>query len=102
MCGAPAGTAATSAGATARLPRPRHYLVNELEAIGYVERVPDPADGRAKLVRPTAKGRAGVEEARRAATEIERDIAELMGEQRLEELKALLTELHEKLWPPAA
>src|SRR5689334_191806 len=35
------------------------YLVNELEALGYVERVPDPKDGRAKMVVATARGRAG-------------------------------------------
>jgi len=33
-------------------------LVAHLEAHGYVERVPDPADRRAKLVRTTARGRA--------------------------------------------
>jgi DNA-binding MarR family transcriptional regulator len=32
--------------------------VDELEALGYVERRPDPEDRRAKLVVPTARGRA--------------------------------------------
>src|SRR5512141_2412477 len=32
-------------------------LVDELQAAGYLERRPDPRDGRAKLVRPTRKGR---------------------------------------------
>ena len=75
------------------------YLVNELERVGYVERVPDPADGRAKLVRPTAKGRAAVDEARAIAAEIERDIAGLIGAERLQELKGLLADLHDALWP---
>jgi DNA-binding MarR family transcriptional regulator len=33
-------------------------LVAELVELGYFERVADPSDGRAKLIRPTAKGRA--------------------------------------------
>jgi DNA-binding MarR family transcriptional regulator len=33
-------------------------LVDELEALGYVTRTPDPADRRAKLVVPTPRGRA--------------------------------------------
>ena len=33
-------------------------LVDDLEALGYVERIPDPCDGRAKIVRLTAKKRA--------------------------------------------
>ena len=33
-------------------------LVAHLEQYGYVERIPDPADGRAKLVRATIRGRA--------------------------------------------
>ena len=32
------------------------YLVNDLERLGYVERIADPTDGRAKLVRLTARG----------------------------------------------
>jgi DNA-binding MarR family transcriptional regulator len=33
-------------------------LVAHLEAQGYVERIPDPNDGRAELVRTTTRGRA--------------------------------------------
>src|ERR671920_964421 len=33
------------------------FLVEQLEAAGYVERVPDPRDGRARLVRLTARAR---------------------------------------------
>jgi DNA-binding MarR family transcriptional regulator len=33
-------------------------MVDELTRHGYLERVPDPADGRARLIRPTARGRA--------------------------------------------
>jgi DNA-binding MarR family transcriptional regulator len=32
-------------------------LVNELQSLGYLERQPDPADGRAKLIYPTPRGR---------------------------------------------
>ncbi|WP_280499269.1 MarR family transcriptional regulator, partial [Nocardia cyriacigeorgica] len=35
------------------------FLVDQLERAGYVERVPDPTDGRARLVRLSARGRAG-------------------------------------------
>src|SRR3954469_8658075 len=59
------------------------YLVNELEALGYVERAADAADGRAKLVRATARGHAAVSEAHRAAADIERGWTALIGEQRM-------------------
>src|SRR3954465_9282392 len=71
------------------------YLVNELEALGYVERIPDPQDGRAKLVMAHARGRAGGEEARRVAAEIERDWTALIGAKRMRELRELLGELHD-------
>ena len=41
-------------------------VVDDLEARGYVRRVPDPADARAKLVRLTAEGRRCATEFRRA------------------------------------
>src|SRR2546423_9522709 len=46
-------------------------LVDDLEERGYVRRVPDPEDGRAKIVRLTAKGRNYVAEARRAMAGVE-------------------------------
>jgi DNA-binding MarR family transcriptional regulator len=76
------------------------YLVNDLEQLGYVERVADPDDGRAKLVRLTKKGDAAVAEARRVAAEIEREWSKLVGAEKLAQLKALLAELHDALWPP--
>jgi DNA-binding MarR family transcriptional regulator len=77
------------------------YLVDELERLGYVERVADPDDGRAKLVRPTPRGHAAVAEARQAAAAIERDWAVLLGEERMAQLRAGLEALHDALWPPA-
>jgi DNA-binding MarR family transcriptional regulator len=46
-------------------------LVNDLQSLGYLERRPDPTDGRAKLIHPTAKGRALLEAAGRRVAEIE-------------------------------
>ena len=46
-------------------------LVNELQDAGYLERRPDASDGRAKLIFPTAKGRALLDEAGRVVAEIE-------------------------------
>jgi DNA-binding MarR family transcriptional regulator len=75
------------------------YLVNELERLGYVERVPDPADGRAKLVRPTERGHAAVAEARRVAAELEAEWTALIGRERMAGLRAGLEALHGALWP---
>jgi DNA-binding MarR family transcriptional regulator len=75
------------------------YFVNDLEALGYVERVPDPDDRRAKLVRPTERGQAAVAEARRVAAEIEREWTELLGAERMAQLRELLEALHDALWP---
>ena len=49
------------------------FLVEQLEAAGYVERVPDPTDGRARLVRLTTRARRVAEV---ADAEVERVLAE--------------------------
>lgn len=46
-------------------------LVNELQSLGYLERQPDPADGRAKLIFPTPKGRRLLDAAGRRVAELE-------------------------------
>src|ERR1700712_5384698 len=49
------------------------FLVEQLEAAGYVDRVPDPADGRARLVRLTPRAERVVEAAN---AEVEQVLAE--------------------------
>jgi DNA-binding MarR family transcriptional regulator len=67
-------------------------VVADLEKLGYVERAPDPNDGRAKLIQLTALGG----EARRTAVEIfgeiEREWAERFGEERLAVVREVLEE----------
>ena len=46
-------------------------LVNELQNLGYLERQPDPLDGRAKLIFPTRKGRLLLDLAGQKVAEIE-------------------------------
>jgi DNA-binding MarR family transcriptional regulator len=54
----PDGTRTVTLAARARITKQSAgFLVDQLERAGYVERVPDPADGRAKLVRLTRRGR---------------------------------------------
>ena len=72
-------------------------LVAHLERHGYVERVPDPADGRAKLVRATARGRAVYAVARDVIAEIERERAAELGAAKMRQLRQLLQELNERL-----
>ena len=63
-------------------------LVAYLEQHGYVVRVPDPSDRRAKLVLLSARGREVLEIARGLVPEAERHIAATIGRDRLEALRA--------------
>src|SRR5919202_1447191 len=69
-------------------------LVAHLERHGYVERIPDPADGRAKLVRATARGSDLYAIAREFIAELEREWTERLGEAKMRQLRALLEELN--------
>jgi DNA-binding MarR family transcriptional regulator len=69
------------------------YLVDDLEAHGYVERVPDPADHRAKLVRLTARGRAVEETVRAVIQDIEEEWAARLGQDEYRKLTQLLRAL---------
>lgn len=65
-------------------------LVDELEDLGLVERVPDPEDGRAKLVRFTKAGRTSLLEGLSALETVDQELAEALG-------RAELTRLHGSL-----
>ncbi len=77
-------------------------LVAELEALGYLERVPDPSDGRAKLVRLSERGQAITRVAEAAIADIEADWARRLGEARYAQLRRRLIDLVLALnaWPP--
>jgi len=72
-------------------------LVGHLEAHGYVERVPDPNDRRAKLVRTTARGRDVFGVVREFVAEIDARLVARLGEAKVRRLRALLEELNEAL-----
>ena len=69
-------------------------LVLHLERHGYVERVPDPTDGRAKLVRATARGRETYAIAREFVAELEAEWGRRIGADRMRALRELLEELN--------
>jgi DNA-binding MarR family transcriptional regulator len=59
----------------------------ELERLGYLERVPDPRDRRAKIIKLTPRGLEAVVTGRRVFAEIEREWAEQLGEELLAGLR---------------
>lgn len=68
-------------------------LVRDLEKLDYVERRPDPDDGRARLVQPTGRGLMLIAHARQAVGEVESDAARRIGRDRYVELQRALVEL---------
>ena len=73
------------------------YLVEQLEAAGYIERVTDPSDARAVIIRRTKAGWAYNRAAAEEVALLERDWAHLLGQAKMKQLKALLAELVAKL-----
>jgi len=69
-------------------------LVAHLERHGYVERVSDARDRRAKLVRATPRGREVYGIAREFVAELEAQWADRLGERKLRRLRELLEELN--------
>jgi DNA-binding MarR family transcriptional regulator len=71
------------------------FLVDQLEQAGLVERVPDPADARARLVRFTERGLRLVLVARKVETQILREWRRHLGPERFAALQDSLTALRE-------
>ena len=73
-------------------------LVAHLEEHGYVTRVPDPTDRRAKLVLVTDLGREVLGIAQATVPEIEARVGELIGERRLTQLRSDLKAIVNEPW----
>ncbi len=96
----PQGSRLTDLAKRAGLSKPTLVAaVHDLERLGYVERLPDARDRRAKVVRLTAHGAAAAAEGARIIREIETQWATRLGEQHAQHLRRALEELHVILWP---
>lgn len=71
------------------------FLVDRLAQAGYVERVPDPSDGRARLVRISARGREVQAVAAREEQAIYREWEQHLGDDDMERLTDILHRLRE-------
>ena len=74
-------------------------MVDDLEGHGYVRRVPDPADARAKLVRLTAHGRRAAAECRRAVQGLEQRTRRQLGDRSYDAMREALEVLSEPIEP---
>jgi DNA-binding MarR family transcriptional regulator len=70
-------------------------LVLHLEKNGYVVRVPDPSDRRAKLVQPTERGKEVIAIAQELVPEIEQWIDDLLGATRARQIRRDLAVLED-------
>jgi DNA-binding MarR family transcriptional regulator len=76
-----------------------HELVGHLEACGYLVRVPDPSDRRARIVELTARGRRLEAVIRSQARRAEQRIAGVLGPRRFAALQQALEDLITELSP---
>jgi DNA-binding MarR family transcriptional regulator len=72
-------------------------LVSDLETLEVVERLDDPADGRAKLVRFTRKGMEALHHGLSVLRGIEAELEQRLGEARMRALHAALAEVVDEL-----
>ncbi|WP_204807706.1 MarR family winged helix-turn-helix transcriptional regulator [Mycobacterium riyadhense] len=74
-------------------------LVNDLVALGYLTRRPDPQDGRAKLIELTDRGRALLADAGNRVADIEARWSELLGSADFAHMCATMQRLLDMLDP---
>ena len=71
------------------------FLVDQLERAGYVRRVPDPRDARARLVQIAERGQAAVEVARQTEAKVEAEWTAHLGEEATTQLRHTLARLRD-------
>ncbi len=91
---APEGSRATDMAERAQITKQSMgYLVDALEKQGYLEQLPDPTDGRARLVRLTDRGLAVNRVAEQILQQTEADWAKKLGKNKMQKLRHLLADL---------
>lgn len=99
----PQGLRPSELAARARMSRQAiNHLLGQLEANGYLQRRPDSVRGHGKRIELTARGEALGRALREIIAEAEREWAQRLGHERLEQLRSLLTELCELVEPNSA
>ena len=92
----PDGTRLTQLAASAQVTKQTAgFLVDQLERAGYVERVPDPTDARARLIRLTPRAAAATPIGAKVIKEIESEWTTHLGPHRMTQLRETLTHLRE-------
>lgn len=92
----PEGTRLTELAARARVTKQTAaHLVGELERAGYVERIADPSDGRARLIRLTPAAEPLIEAANAAVSEELTRWCAHLGARAMRDLEQALTKLRE-------
>jgi DNA-binding MarR family transcriptional regulator len=71
------------------------FLVDQLEAGGYVERAPDPSDARARLIRITSRGYDVIAVAGAVQDQIETEWRQHLGARQTDQLRQILVRLRE-------
>lgn len=71
------------------------FLVDQLERAGYVERISDPTDGRARLIRLAERGVRGAEIANAEAARVEAEWQQHLGVRQMTQLRTIMAQLRE-------
>lgn len=71
-------------------------IADEIEKLGYIRRIPDPSDGRAKNLILTPQGEQLIHHSMEALEEIQGELGQLLGDERV----TMFLELLDQLWAP--
>ncbi|MGI9292442.1 MAG: MarR family winged helix-turn-helix transcriptional regulator [Pseudomonadales bacterium] len=79
-----------------------NQTANQIESAGYIMRTPDPADGRARILRLTSAGKALIQQGVDFIGSVEQQYVELIGTKRVKKFSKLLLTLSTGLGLPQA
>lgn len=74
-----------------------NQVANQIETAGYLQRTPDPMDGRAKLLTTTPRANAMLRQGSREAVKLQARFADVVGERKLARVTATIFRLNREL-----